>query len=35
VTAGTVRLHPAQEVMNAFGPEAAEQPEIEWANLEL
>jgi hypothetical protein len=28
-------MHPAEEVMNAFGPEAAAQAEIESANLEL
>jgi hypothetical protein len=35
VTAETVRLHPAEEVINAFGPQAAEQSEIKSANLEL
>jgi hypothetical protein len=35
VTAETVRLYPAERVMNAFGPDSAEQVEIESANLEL
>jgi hypothetical protein len=35
VTAGTVRLHHAEELTNPFGPAAAEQAEIESANLEL
>jgi hypothetical protein len=35
MTAETVRVYPAEDVMNAFGPEAAEQAEIESANLEL
>jgi hypothetical protein len=35
VSPETVRLYPAEEVMNAFGPEAAEQAEIESANCEF
>jgi hypothetical protein len=35
LTAETVRVYPAEEAMDVFGPEAAEEAEIESANLEL